>query len=161
MLGGDDLDEALAAAVQSRVWREHRIELDKDAVRWQRVLYQSELVKQALSGAERVPLRIRDLCQTGPLRDLDLTVVRSQMETQWKPLVDRSLQLTVQTMVQSGLRPSDINYVVMIGGTTYVPLVQRMLANVLERQGMHIDDPQTAVAAGAAVLGARVLRMAA
>ncbi len=161
MLGGDDFDEALASAVQSRIWREHRIELDKDAVRWQRVLYQSELVKQALSGAEKVPLRIRDLYQSGPMRDLDLTVFRSRMEAQWKPLVDRSLKLTVQTMVQSNLRPSDINYVVMIGGTTYVPLVQQMLASVLERKGMHIDDPQTAVAAGAAVLGARVLKMAA
>lgn len=161
MLGGDDFDEILAQKVNKEVWRQHKVQLDKDVVRWQRVLYQSELVKRALSGAPRVPLRIRDLFSGGPVQDLDLMVLRERLEPSWKPLVDKSLQITAETMVQSGLRPERLNYVVMIGGTTYIPLVQESLAKVLERPGMHIDDPQTAVAAGAAVLAARVLKVAA
>ncbi len=161
LLGGDDFDEKLANAVGSRVWREHKVDLTKDVVAWQRVLYQSELVKQALSGTEQVRLRIRDLLTSGPVRDLDLQVLRDRMEPKWQGLVDRSLKITVKTMVESALRPDDIDYVVMIGGTTFIPLVQQTLATVLKRQGMHIDDPQTAVAAGAAMLGARVLKMAA
>lgn len=161
MLGGDDFDEVLAQQVNQEVWRRHSVHLDRDVVRWQRVLYQSELVKRALSGAQHVPLRIRDLFTGGPIQDLDLTVIRDRMEPNWVPLVDRSVQVTAQTMLTSGLRPERLDYVVMIGGTTYIPLVQQTLARVLERPGMHIDDPQTAVAAGAAVLAARVLQLAA
>jgi len=161
MLGGDDFDDVLAQQVNKEVWRRHHVQLDKDVVRWQRVLYQSELVKRALSGAPHVPLRIRDLFTGGPVQDLDLTVIRERMEPNWLPLVDRSVKVTVETMVQSGLRPDRLDYVVMIGGTTYIPLVQDTLTRVLERPGMHIDDPQTAVAAGAAVMAARVLQLAA
>jgi molecular chaperone DnaK len=161
LLGGDDLDEALARLVARQVWTQYKVDLDKDVVRWQRVLLQSEAVKRALSGTEHIQLRIRDLFSAGPLRDLDLPVTRADAEQVWKELVDRTLQVTARTMMQAGLRPKDVDQVVLVGGSTYIPLVQARVAQVLGRPAQHGGDPQTAVAAGAAILAARVLELAA
>lgn len=161
LLGGDDLDEALAQQVASQIWRQYKVRLDADVVRWQRVLQQTEQVKRALSGTDEVRLRIRDLFSAGPLRDLDLPVTRLDTDPRWRPLVDRTVKVTVQTMVQSRLRPDDIDEVVLVGGSTYVPLVRQVVETVLKKPGIQGDDPQTAVAAGAALMAGRVMKMAA
>ena len=161
LLGGDDLDEALARLVARQVWTQYRLELDKDVVRWQRVLLQSEQVKRALSGTDSIHLRIRDLFTAGPLRDLDLPVARADADEVWGPFVDRTMAVAAKTMVQAGLRPADLDEVVLVGGSTYIPLVHQRVAKVMGKSGERRGDPQTAVAAGAAILAARILSLAA
>ncbi|MCA9551659.1 MAG: Hsp70 family protein [Myxococcales bacterium] len=161
LLGGDDLDEALARLVGRQVWTQYRLELDKDVVRWQRVLLQSEAVKRALSGTDEIHLRIRDLFTAGPLRDLDLPVSRADANQVWQEYVERTLQVTARTMMQANMRPKDVDEVVLVGGSTYIPMVQQRVAKMMGRPGERHSDPQTAVAAGAAILAARVLRLAA
>lgn len=160
-LGGADLDEALAQHVAGHVHHQHGIDLTRDVVRWNLVLQRSEQVKRALSSAPRVHFRLRDLFSSGPHRDLQLAVDRSQVEPRWRPLVDRTIRLTAETMVESGLSPDKLDAIVLVGGSTYMPLVRQRIVEVLKKPGLHHGDPQTSVACGAALVGVRSLSIAA
>ena len=155
-LGGDDFDEQLARHAAGVVWRKHRVELEKDVVRWDRVLREAEATKRALSAMEAARLRVREAFSSGGQRqDLDLTVARKDMQPRWQELVDRSLKTTAEVMVQAGLRPAGIETLVLIGGTTYIPMVRTAVTRMMSKPGAQSGDPQTSVACGAAVSAAR------
>lgn len=161
-LGGDDLDYALANLVAGGIYKFSRIDITKDAARWDRLIRACEATKRGLSALEEAPIRLQDAYTVrGQSRDLDLVLQRSQVEPAWDELVRRSTKMTAETLVASGLRPKDIDVVLMIGGSTYVPLIRRSITRVMSRHGVHEGDPQTAVARGAALVGARALRLAA
>lgn len=161
-LGGDDFDYALSQIVSKHVWRGHRVDLTRDAVVWQQVRLECEKLKRALSRFDESRLRVRDaFTARGQRQDLNLEVHRADVEPHWAPLVERSLTATAQVMRSCRLRPADLDLILLIGGTTYVPLVRDMLARLLKQEGQAQGDPQIAVAWGAAVRGARVLSRAA
>ncbi|MBX2812472.1 MAG: Hsp70 family protein [Myxococcales bacterium] len=155
-LGGDDFDHELAQYAASIIWRRHQIEIQHDIVRWDRLNRESETTKRALSAMQAARLRVKDAftLERRP-HNLDITVSRENIAPRWKKLVERSIQTTAETMVRAGLRPGHINNLLLVGGTTYVPAVRDAITRVINRQGEHPGDPQTAVACGAAVTAAR------
>ena len=155
-LGGEDFDMALAQYAASVVWKHHQVEIHHDVVRWDRVLRASEATKRALSAMAAARLRVQNAYSAkGRNQDIDLTVSREDMAPRWKDLVDRSLRCTAETMVKAGLRPSGIDALILVGGTTYIPMVRDAVTRMMSTPGEHPGDPQTAVACGAAVRAAR------
>ena len=161
-LGGDDFDNQLAEHAAGLIWRQHKIELQHDVVRWDRLNKEAEATKRALSAMQAARLRVKDaFTLRRRSHDLDMTISREDIASRWKPLVDRSLQTLAETMVSAGLRPSGIDTLLLVGGTTYIPMVRQAVTRVMSTPGEHPGDPQTAVACGAAVVAARqVLRAA-
>jgi molecular chaperone DnaK len=151
-LGGDDLDLAFARWIASGVHRVHRHDVTRDVVTWIRIQRHCELVKRALSAAGEARYHVADALGTG--RDLDLVVRREHLIPEWSELVTRSVEAAGAAVQEAGLGLTDLRGILLIGGTTYVPQVRAGVAAALGRPCVIEDDPQTAVARGAAILAA-------
>ena len=161
-LGGDDLDHALAEVASAHVWKTTKIELAHDVERWDRLIREAEQTKRALSARDVAPLRLKKAYNAnGKDRNLELMIHRQDVEPRWTPLVQRSITVTAQTMLTAGLRPRDVTTTLMVGGTTFVPMVQHALHRLMRRPAVAHGNPQTAVAEGAAIAAARALARAA
>lgn len=161
-LGGDDLDRELAQLAAGHIYKRVKVDLTKDVVRWDQLIRTAELTKKALSALDSAPLRLKDAySHRGKSRNLELTVSRGDVDARWRPLVERSTQVTAKALMKAGLRPDKLDEVVLVGGTTYVPLVQRHVRRLLRKKGVQDGDPQTAVACGAALAVAKQLSAAA
>ncbi|MBE2248667.1 MAG: Hsp70 family protein [Myxococcus sp.] len=152
-LGGNDFDLSFARHVASVLWGQASVDVTKDVLLFDRIQRQCELVKRALSGAKEARFLVPDALGTaGQRRNLDVIVKREHMVTPWKELVDRSMTVAAETIVAANVRPKELASVMLIGGTTFVPMVREAVARTL---GVPLDieaDPQTAVARGAALL---------
>jgi molecular chaperone DnaK len=154
-LGGDDFDAAFARYVGSGIFRVHGVDVTKDAVLWERIQRQCELVKRALSARKEVRYQLSEAFSVGGrAQHLDYTFTREHLAPQWEELVQRSIDAARATLEQAGLAIADLGAVLLIGGTTYVPQVRAAVANAFPRPAAVEDDPQTAVSRGAALLGA-------
>ncbi len=161
-LGGDDLDNALAELASAHVWKTTKVELSNDVERWDRLVRESENTKRALSARHVAPLRLKSAFHSrGKDHDLELMIHRQDIEPRWAPLVQRSVMVTAQTLLAAGLKPKDIGMTLMVGGTTFVPMVKLALDRLMGGSIEHHPSPQTAVAEGAAIAAARALSRAA
>lgn len=161
-LGGDDFDLAMANLVASHVWQSHEVDITRDVVRWDAVVRTCERAKRMLSLSPSAPVRIPDAFSSGGRgHDIDLAITRSEMETRWRRFVERSMKVTAQTMMQRKLRPKDVDLVLLVGGTTYVPFVRQAVERLLGKARQDGADPETAVACGAALVAAQRVKLAA
>jgi molecular chaperone DnaK (HSP70) len=161
-LGGDDFDHALAGQVAAYVYRTYKVDITKDVVRWDRMVRISEQTKKALSAKDVAPFRMHDaVTAQRKSHDLELTLHRDDLESKWTQLIDRSLKATAQVMLQSGLKPQHLDATVLVGGTTFIPLIRRSVARMMGQPGIVASNPQTAVACGAAIVAARTRSRAA
>jgi molecular chaperone DnaK (HSP70) len=154
VLGGDDFDTAFARWVASGVYRLHGVDVTRDAMVWDRIQRQCELVKRALSSAPEARYQVRDAFQVGGrMQHLDYAVRRDHLAPVWSELVDRSLAAAAQTIEAAGIQDTQrLGAVLLIGGTTYIPQVRTAVAQAFARPCVIEEDPQTAVARGAAML---------
>ena len=161
-LGGDDLDHTLAELASAHVWKTTKVELSHDIERWDRLIRESENTKRALSVRDVAPLRLKGAFVTrGRDQDLELMIHRQDIEPRWAPLIQRSVTATAQTLLAGGFKPKDIGLTLMVGGTTYVPMVKGALDRLMGTSILHHESPQTAVAEGAAIAAERALARAA
>ncbi|HET6440704.1 MAG TPA: Hsp70 family protein [Anaeromyxobacter sp.] len=153
-LGGDDFDTAFARWVGNGVYRLHGVDVTRDAVLWDRIQRQCELVKRALSSSSEARFQLRDAFSVGGrVQHLDYAVRREHLSPHWAELVDRSIAAAAQTVDEAGISNiADLGAVLLIGGTTFVPQVRVGVAQAFPRPCVIEDDPQTAVARGAALL---------
>ena len=162
LLGGDDFDQVIAQWACGQVWSKYKVDLSKDIIRWDRIVKESERSKRALSALQTAPLKVpKAFSYQSRHVDLDLSLERNEIEPLWQELIKRSLTSTAECMLAAKLRPSSINTLLLVGGTTYVPLVRKSIAKMMKIAGQHPEDPQTAVACGAAIRAARALQLAA
>ncbi len=157
LLGGDNFDEAFATLVFNYLYRAHRIDAANDLILRDKVQRHCEQTKRALSSAPEARLRIRDAFSgnTRGSQDFEMMVSRTDVEASWAELVQRAIKETAETLLGTGLRPKDLEQIVLVGGTTFVPLVRQQVTHVFQRPCAQTNDPQTAVACGAALFGAR------
>lgn len=159
LLGGDNFDDALAQMIFGHIWRTYKVEL-RDLVARDRILRACEAAKRALSTSNDTRFRVRDLpVEKHGGGELDLVVSRNDVEIRWQELVARSIKESAETLLNASMRPADLERIVMVGGTTFVPLVRRQVAQVFQRPCVQSEDPQLAVATGAALLGARAVQL--
>ena len=155
-LGGEDFDVTLADAVDAVIFKAARVSLRRDVTIWSQLLLRIESAKRQLSTSAQTRLRMRDAYTTGERRhDIDLLVDREWIEPRWKPLVDRATQVIGGLLDTARWGNRDIDDVVLIGGTTLVPLVQRELSALFRRKLVPSPTANLSVVRGAALLAAR------
>jgi molecular chaperone HscA len=140
-LGGDDFDQALAALLLNQVGIE-----DADGPTFRRAIRAAEQAKRDLTDADTTTLRAT-LAGTAVEADLD----RATFERLILPIVERTGAACRQALSDAGLTPADIDEVVLVGGSTRVPLVRRFVEGLFERPPHCELDPDLVVALGAAV----------
>jgi molecular chaperone DnaK len=128
-LGGDDFDAALAEEVAGFVYRATKVDLHRDFCKWTELLWRCESVKRQLSTSPDARLRMKDAASVhGRSHDVDLVLERDRIAPRWAPLVDRSVAVLHALLHKSGWRPEDVAEVVLVGGTTLIPLVRQAYA---------------------------------
>jgi molecular chaperone HscA len=158
-LGGDDLDMAFARWVANGIYRSRCVDAFHDVILWSRIQRQCEAVKRVLSAAPEARYQLKDALP-GASRDLDVTVRREHLVEPWAELVGRSVEAASETVRQSGLPAQGLGGVLLIGGTTLVPQVRAAVRKAFGGRIIAEEDPQTAVARGAALLAAQPERLA-
>ena len=159
-LGGDDLDLVLAEAAANQFWRQHKVDLRRQAVEWQRLRFACEQAKRTLSTTDTAVIRVAEVLRTASgMIDLELAVDRPTLARAASALVRRTLDVCDQALARAGLAPGDLSAVYLCGGTTHVPAVRDAVSRhfgVPLRAGV---APEQAVCLGAAIhasqLGAR------
>ncbi len=161
-LGGEDVDARLARVLlQKLTERGYRLELDlghpEDASRFQRLKFYAELAKKELSEKEEASLVRQGLFedQKGETVDLDLTVTRHELEACAEDLIQRSIDESLATLEKGGVPLSSLDEVILVGGMSRMPLVQRRVAEAFQKQP-RLVDPDLIVARGAALKAAEV-----
>jgi len=153
-LGGDDFDEELINYVADEFNRENGIDLRKDTMALQRLQEACEKAKKELSTASQTDINLPFITAdaSGP-KHLQITITRAKFEQLVDGLLDRCRRPVLQAMEDAKLKPSEIDEVVLVGGSTRVPKVQEIVKGIFGKEPHKGVDPDEVVAAGAAIQG--------
>ena len=153
-LGGDDFDQRVMDYLVAEFKKAEGIDLSKDRVAMQRLKEAAEKAKIELSGmtttAVNLPYITADA--TGP-KHLDVTLTRAKFNELTADLVERTLKPVNQSLADAGLKPSDLDKVLLVGGSTRIPAVQEAVKKITGKEGFKGINPDECVAIGAAVQG--------
>ena len=148
-LGGDDFDQLLIAVFVREIDAQFHLCIDSPAIR-QQLRTLAENIKIRLSDADRAEVEI----ELGPNRIYRRAVTRAEFENMIAPLVERTIAACSRAMHTAKLSREQIDQVVMVGGSTRVPLVRQRVGMVFDRTPYTALNPDHVVALGAAVQGA-------
>src|SRR5215212_27872 len=155
-LGGDDFDEVLINFLADEFKRQEGIDLRKDPMALQRLKEAAEKAKIELSTAMETTVNLPFITadQSGP-KHLQMTVTRARFEQLIKPLVERTSKPVLDAMRDAKLEPNQVNEVVLVGGSTRVPMIQRLVKDLFKgKEPNKTVNPDEVVAIGAAIQGA-------
>jgi molecular chaperone DnaK len=155
-LGGDDFDQVLINFLADEFKRTEGIDLRRDAMALQRLKEASEKAKIELSGAMETTVNLPFITadQSGP-KHLQVTVTRTKFEQLITPLVEKCRQPVLSALSDAKLNPEQVNEVVLVGGSTRVPMVQRLVKELFKgKEPNRSVNPDEVVAVGAAIQGA-------
>jgi molecular chaperone DnaK len=153
-LGGDNLDQRVIDWLVSEFKRDQGIDLGRDPMAMQRLKEAAEKAKCELSSVMETEINLPFITAdaSGP-KHLLMKLSRSKFEQMIEDLVERSIGPCKQALKDSGLSPSDIDEVVLVGGSTRVPLVQEQVRRLFGKEPNKSVNPDEVVAVGAAVQG--------
>jgi molecular chaperone DnaK len=155
-LGGDDFDQTLINYLADEFKRTEGIDLRKDAMALQRLKEAAEKAKIELSGAQETTVNLPFITAdaSGP-KHLQVTITRTKFEQLIQPLVEKCRKPVLDAMADAKLTPEQINEVVLVGGSTRVPMVQRLVKELFKgKEPNRSVNPDEVVAVGAAIQGA-------
>ena len=156
MLGGDNFDEVIIDWINEEFKKENPgIDLKKDKMALQRLKDAAEKAKIDLSATTSTNINLPFITAdaTGP-KHLDLTLSRAKFEQLTASLVERSIEPCRKCIQDSGLKLSEIDEVILVGGSTRIPAVQEAVKNFFGKEPHKGVNPDEVVAIGAAVQGA-------
>lgn len=154
-LGGDDFDEELVHYIADEFKKEHGIDLRQDTMALQRLQEAAEKAKKELSSQNQTDINLPFITAdaTGP-KHLTMTITRAKFEQLVDKLIERCKGPCLKALEDAKLKPSDINEVVLVGGSTRIPKVQQMVKELFQREPHKGVNPDEVVAVGAAIQGA-------
>jgi molecular chaperone DnaK len=154
-LGGDDIDQRVQNWLVSEFKKESGIDLTKDKMALQRLKEAAEKAKMELSTTMETEINLPFITAdaAGP-KHLLMKLTRAKLEQLMEDLVDRTKQPCLQALKDAGLKPEDINEVILVGGSTRIPMVQQSVKDLFKREPSKGVNPDEVVAAGAAIQGA-------
>jgi molecular chaperone DnaK len=155
-LGGDDFDQVLINFLADEFKRTEGIDLRKDAMALQRLKEAAEKAKIELSSAMETTVNLPFITadQNGP-KHLQVTVTRTKFEQLITPLVEKCRKPVIDALADAKLAPEQIDEVVLVGGSTRVPMVQRLVKELFKgKEPNRSVNPDEVVAVGAAIQGA-------
>ncbi|MDN5366056.1 MAG: molecular chaperone DnaK, partial [Thermacetogenium sp.] len=153
-LGGDDFDERIIKYLIDEFKKKTGIDLSKDKMAMQRLKDAAEKAKHELSGVTQTTISLPFITATpeGP-QHLEMTLTRAKFEELISDLVEKTVGPMRQALADAGLEPKDIDKVLLVGGSTRVPLVQETIRRVLGKEPTKGINPDEVVAMGAAIQG--------
>ena len=151
-LGGDDFDDTLINHLVDEFKKESGIDLAQDRTALQRLKEAAEKAKIELSSAQQTEINLPFITAdaSGP-KHLVRTMTRAQLEQLVGALVDRSLEPVKKALADAGVKPSDVDEVVLVGGMTRMPLVQQKVQQFFGKEPHKGVNPDEVVAIGAAI----------
>ncbi|CAM3701300.1 molecular chaperone DnaK [Cytobacillus oceanisediminis] len=153
-LGGDDFDQVIIDYLVEQFKKENGIDLSKDKMALQRLKDAAEKAKKDLSGvtSTQISLPFITAGEAGPLH-LEVTLSRAKFEELSADLVERTMGPTRQALKDAGLTPSEIDKVILVGGSTRIPAVQEAIKKETGKEPHKGVNPDEVVAMGAAIQG--------
>lgn len=153
-LGGDDFDHAVIDWLVSEFKREQGIDLSKDKMALQRLKEAAEKAKKELSSSLQTDINLPFITadSSGP-KHMNISLTRAKFEELIRSLVERTRIPCEKALQDAGLSINDINEVILVGGSTRVPLVQEIVKEIFKKEPNKSVNPDEAVAIGAAVQG--------
>ena len=153
-LGGDDFDHRIVEYLIDTFKKENGIDLSNDKMAMQRLKDAAEKAKKDLSGVTSTQISLPFLSQgeDGPLH-LEVTLTRAKFEELVDDLVQSTLEPVRKALKDAKLKPSDIDKVLLVGGSTRIPKVQELVKQELGKEPSKGVNPDEVVAMGAAIQG--------
>jgi molecular chaperone DnaK len=152
-LGGDDIDLAIAERMAEQALRQHRYDARADPILFDRFRLAAEQLKHELSEAQTATTIVRELTHGAGGKALDLTFTLSRMELEAlaEPIIEQTFDVCRDALGAARLSVSELDQVLLVGGSTRIPLVQRRVEEFFRRRGEHHLSPDEVVAMGAAI----------
>lgn len=147
-LGGDDWDRRITDYLAEEFKKIHKIDLRENRIALQRLKETSEKAKKDLSQKLVTNIRIPFIAQD---KELEASLIRAKFEELTKDLLEKMIGSTKQALKDAKLSPQDIDKVVLVGGSTRMPAVQKLARELFGKQPYMDIDPDEAVAIGAAI----------
>ena len=153
-LGGDDFDNRIINWMADEFRKDTGIDLRNDKMAAQRLKEAAEKAKIELSGVMQTSINLPFITvdATGP-KHLDMTLTRAKFDELTHDLVEATMGPVRQALADSGLAPSDLNKVLLVGGSTRIPAVQEAVKKYLGKEPFKGINPDECVALGAAIQG--------
>lgn len=153
-LGGDDFDERIIEYLVKEIKKEHDIDLSKDKMAMQRIKDAAEKAKKDLSGVTNTQISLPFLAQ-GPegVINFETSLTRAKFEELIHDLLDSTLEPVRKALKDAKLSASDIDKVLLVGGSTRIPKVVEIVKNELGKEPSKGVNPDEVVAMGAAIQG--------
>lgn len=151
-LGGDNVDEILISFLVDNFKQDTGVDISADPMAMQRLKEAAEKAKIELSSAQQTEVNLPFLTadQTGP-KHLNLTISRSKFEQLIADIVEQTLEPCRQVMKDAGLQASDIDEIILVGGSTRIPMVQAKVKEFFGKDPNKSVNPDEVVGIGAAV----------
>lgn len=156
-LGGDDFDDRIVNELIEQFKSSDGINLSKDPAAMQRLREEAEKAKKELSSAQNANINLPfiAMAKDGP-HHMDISITRQQFERMTYDLIDRTVLPVENALHDAGLSKSEINMVLLVGGSTRIPAVQEKVRNLMGMEPSRSLNPDECVAMGAAVQGGKL-----
>ena len=153
-LGGDDFDQRISDYLVSEFKKENGIDLSNDKMAMQRIKDAAEKAKKDLSGMTTAQISLPFIAQNdaGPVH-LDMTLTKAKFEDLCRDLFDSTLEPVRKALKDAKLKTSDIDKVILVGGSTRIPYIQELVKKELGQEPNKSVNPDEVVAMGAAIQG--------
>ena len=153
-LGGDDFDKCIMDYLVSEFKKENGIDLSKDKMAMQRIKDAAEKAKKDLSGMSTTNINLPFITQTesGPVH-MDINLTKAKFEDLCRDLFDSTLEPVRKALKDANLKSSDIDEVILVGGSTRIPYIQELVKKELGKEPNKSVNPDEVVAMGAAIQG--------
>lgn len=154
-LGGEDFDKRLIDYIANEFKKESGIDLHNDPLALQRLKEAAEKAKIELSSAQQTDVNLPYITAdaSGP-KHLNIRITRAKLESLVEDLIERTIEPCKVALKDAGLKTSEINEVILVGGQTRMPKVQEAVKNFFGKDPRKDVNPDEAVAIGAAIQGA-------
>ena len=153
-LGGDDFDEVLINHIASQFQREQGVDLRKDPMALQRLREASEKAKKELSSAQQTDINLPFItADASGAKHLQMSLSRAEFEKLIDPFIERLRGPVQSALRDANLKTSDIDEVVLVGGSTRVPRVQELVKQMFGKEPHKGVNPDEVVSIGAAIQG--------
>ena len=158
-LGGDDFDNRLARYMLLAFKQQHGFSVENDPMAFSRLKQVAEKLKCELSLKDRAIVNVRELAvdASGQPLDLRFQVDRASVDERCQDIIQRSFLVCDEALREAGMKAADVDGVVLVGGTTRMPLVREMVAEYFRREPMTELNPDEVVGIGAAIQGASLV----
>lgn len=152
-LGGDDVDNLVAGRLSDAFLREHRLDLNDDPQASTRIRMAAEWLKCCLSTQSQATANLEEIAyqNKGKSINFEFELSRAELEQLAAPLFGRTFDICEQAMKVAGVRPAQLDAVVLVGGQTRSPQLRQMVAQYFGKTPLSSVDPDQVVAQGAAL----------